>query len=58
MEMEELKATVLYKEQHSTLQPHTMVNAKHGFEIPIEGLKNIIIKKVEDSDQEEEEGSE
>nr|AIN80991.1 L1TD1 [Dobsonia moluccensis] len=53
-----LEATVLYKKQHSTFQPHTMVKTKHGFEIPNEGLENIIIKEVEDSDQEEEEGSE
>lgn len=58
LEKEGLEATVLYKEQHSTFQPHTMVNTKHGFEIPSEGLENIIIKEVEDTDQEEEEGSE
>lgn len=58
LEKEGLEATVLYKEQHSTFQPHTIVNAKHGFEITSEGLENIIIKEIEDSDQEEEEDSE
>lgn len=51
---EEVEASVLCIEQHSTFQHHTVVNAKHGVEITNDSMEDIIIKEVEDSEQEEE----
>nr|XP_019586572.1 PREDICTED: LINE-1 type transposase domain-containing protein 1 [Rhinolophus sinicus] len=51
---EEEEASVLRMEQHSTFQHHTMVNTKHGVEITSGSMEDIIIKEVEDSEQEEE----
>ncbi|XP_016064228.1 PREDICTED: LINE-1 type transposase domain-containing protein 1 [Miniopterus natalensis] len=51
--LEGKEASVLCKEQHSTFQHSAMANTKHGVKIACDEL-NILTKKVEDSEQEEE----
>lgn len=56
---DEEEDSVLGKEQPSTFQSYSVVvNTKHGAEITSDELENILTKEAEDSEKEEEEGSE
>ncbi|XP_025782771.1 LINE-1 type transposase domain-containing protein 1 [Puma concolor] len=58
-EEEEEEASVLCEKQDSTFQCHSLVNTKCGVEEKTSnGLEIVLIKEVEDSEPEEEEGSE
>ncbi|EFB25861.1 hypothetical protein PANDA_006088, partial [Ailuropoda melanoleuca] len=55
----EEETTVLLEEQDSTFQHHSVVNTKCGVEEKnSNGLEIVVIKEVDDSEPEEEEGSE
>ncbi|CAK7313025.1 LINE-1 type transposase domain-containing protein 1 [Vulpes lagopus] len=54
----EEEASVSYKKPDSTFQCHSVVNTKYGVEKNSNDLEIVLIEEVEDSEPEEEEGSE
>ncbi|XP_045755035.1 LINE-1 type transposase domain-containing protein 1, partial [Mirounga angustirostris] len=54
----EEEASVLREKQDSTFQRHSEVNTQRGVEEKNSGLEIVLIKEVEDSEPEEEKGSE